>query len=132
MKSFAAACGEPLCKKQFRVEVDEQQPWPIRCPACNRSLYPDDILAAASLENLDANRGPLMRVYGGRLVPVASRELAPALAQDPGLAIGRSLVDDILDADGGRPARRRRLPVVWIAVAVVLAVAVALALWRLL
>lgn len=34
-----------MCKRQFSAALPETpEPWPIRCPRCNRALYPDELL----------------------------------------------------------------------------------------
>lgn len=89
MKSAQFACGEPLCKRQFEASISGARPWPITCPACGRSLYPDEVLHAPSLENLDQHRGPLMKVSAGRL--------SPATAGDLGVRPEPSILDEIAD-----------------------------------
>jgi len=136
----AFTCGEPLCKTSFEAEIRPEKPWPVKCPGCGRSLYPDAVLRAESLENLDQHRGPLMKVAGGRLVPVTEHDLAPA---PPGPM--RSLLDEIAEAtdvarvepetrppvlgEGGRRKSRTALGII-AAIVVLVALAIAWAVLR--
>jgi hypothetical protein len=122
-------CGEPLCKQPFQTEVRPERPWPVLCPACRRSLYPDEILHSDAFEELDSHRGPLMRVTGGRLTPVLLQELAPSSAGS-----ARSILDEMVAA-GGPPSAKpkktsRALVTAILAVAVLIALGAALLLVR--
>lgn len=102
MSARSFACGESLCKRSFEAALSPEKPWPLKCPACGRSLYPDDILQTSALENLDQFRGPLMRVLDGRLVPVVSADLVGAGTPAPA-----SLLDEILEAKATEVAPTR-------------------------
>ena len=104
MDARSFACGESLCKRSFEAALSPEKPWPVKCPACGRSLYPDDILQTSALENLDPFRGPLMRVLDGRLVPVVSGDLVGARTQAPA-----SLLDEILEAREVAQSRAPRM-----------------------
>lgn len=103
------ACGEPLCKRLFEAVVPAERPWPIKCPGCNRSLYPATVLQSTALDSLDPHRGPLMRAAGGKLVPVLESELTRA-APKPARAPASSLLDEIADATMARQASESAAP----------------------
>ncbi|MFO0619679.1 MAG: hypothetical protein U0414_44255 [Polyangiaceae bacterium] len=131
MRSFV--CGETLCKRSFDAAVNPAKPWPIKCPACSRSLYPEEILSSTSLEELDPHRGPLMKPHGGKLTPVLRGELAQSAAEPK-----RSLLDEIVEeadakaAGRDRPALRRGQRRYLVARALVALSVLGAVLWRLL
>ncbi len=114
-RSFS--CGEPLCKRSFEADVTPQKPWPIPCPACGRSLYPDEVLQSTVLGELDRHRGPLMKVVDGKLLPVLRADLDTEPPRTVQPASARSLLEEIAEeadaaraADDARAARRRPRP----------------------
>lgn len=124
MRSFV--CGETLCKTAFDATVDARAPWPLKCPNCARSLYPAEVLASPQTEELDANRAPLMKRYGGKLVDVERAELEKTAPK-----AGPSLLEELAADADDRIARQNRKPrtALWIALAAAAVVAVAIAIW---
>jgi hypothetical protein len=75
-------CGDPICKKAVHADPAQLEPWPIRCGACGRSLYPKDVLEATHVSELGPKPGQLMRDAGGQLVAAMSADFgAPAQAE---------------------------------------------------
>jgi hypothetical protein len=74
---FEWMCGESMCKRQFSAALpDTPRPWPIRCPKCNRSLYPDDLLQLPEAgEVMVPDRAELRVWTGGRSVECTANEL---------------------------------------------------------
>lgn len=127
IRSFA--CGEPLCKETFEHDVDADKPWPIPCPKCGRSLYPDELLQSSAVDDLDKHRGPLMKVSGAKLVPVNRAELA---TKTRGAVDARSILDEMVEAADAPAAERPkpRLPIVAIVLGLVAAAIVTWLLTR--
>lgn len=124
MGSFV--CGETLCKSAFDADVDPSRPWPVRCPKCARSLYPAEVLASPQAEELDANRAPLMKRYGGKLVDVGRDELGRNASK-----AAPSLLDQIAADADARVARGERKPrtALWLGAAFIVVVVVAILAW---
>ena len=126
MSIRAYACGEPLCKTPFEAELDPDRPWPVKCPSCTRSLYPDDVLTATALDHLDPHRAPLMKVDNGSLSPVFTSDL-----EDDAVIVSPSLLDEIADASQARAQPpKSRIPTVVVAMVVFAALAIIWAVTR--
>jgi hypothetical protein len=96
-------CGEAMCKHRFQAALPElPMPWPIICPKCNRSLYPDDILQNPEPgEILVPNRAELRAWSGGRSVERTAEELRRMRRET-----ADSLVDELIAAmEPVKPAR---------------------------
>lgn len=74
---FNWICGEAMCKHQFSAELpDTPNPWPLRCPKCNRSLYPDDLLQRPEPGEIMVPERAELRVWsGGRSIECTAKEL---------------------------------------------------------
>ncbi len=119
MKIRAFACGESLCKKAFDAEISTDKPWPMKCPACGRSLYPEDILQSTVLDSLDRHRGPLMKVVDGKLIPILSSELRGESVRAP-----VSLLDEIADATQAKASKKSNSRIFVAAAAVIVLVVI--------
>lgn len=98
--SVSFHCNQSTCK----AEVSQLRgTWPVRCPECHTALYPRDVLDGIPYNELEPNRGILMRKNTFGLVEAISSEI-------PGG--GKSLLDEMLDEVEGatsapQPSRRR-------------------------
>ncbi len=91
----------------------------MKCPACSRSLYPEDILQSTVLGSLDRHRGPLMKVVDGKLVPILSSELRGDPVRAP-----VSLLDEIADATQAKAGEKSNIRIFVAAAAVILLVVI--------
>jgi len=89
------ACGESLCKATFGAAPPVRRGDAVRCPVCQRALYPRDVLADSTLTLLEGQRAVLMRVVHGQRVEAMSHDFA-----EP--APSSSLLDEVADATAAK------------------------------
>jgi len=124
-------CGDAMCKRPAADAVAAQrkpEPWPVRCPACGTSLYPQDVLDVSRPDDLAPKRAALMVEQDGRRQPFTTA----MVRSDQQPAVSTADAERILamvDVPGETsPQRGPMSRWVWLAVALAVLAAVGVAL----